>query len=364
METNRYDVVVVGAGIAGLTAAGAAADRKLKVALVSTGPGSFVTGPGWLKAQEILRFSAAPELSESIAFFCEMARLAGCPFGGDISASRSLPSLLGDFQRVAFAPLPLWNAEPRDGVSTAIVGIRGLSSFDENFMAELLSERARAMSSGCIYTARKISFARDLGIPATTLRIAQCFDRDAGFRAELVDALRLAASGFERVLVPGILGLDSSAEQIAHFEGELGCSIGEIYTLPPCIPGLRIFHRLESYLHNIGVELFRGFPVEKLEIHDGPGIGLRIASPGHPLNLRCDSVVLATGRRSASLLGGAYAGHDQQMRPLTSAGSVMAPNLFVAGSLLDGDDGEVPHILTGFRAGKLAASTKGSYAAR
>jgi glycerol-3-phosphate dehydrogenase subunit B len=367
METNRYDVVVVGAGIAGLTAAGAAADRNLKVALVATGPGSFVTGPGWLKAQEILRASTSPELSESIAFFCEMAHRAGCPYVGDISASRSLPSLLGDFQSVAFAPLPLWNAEPRDGVSTAIVGIRGLSSFDENFMAERLSERARVMGSGCTYTARKISFPRDLGIPVTTLRIAQCFDRDANFRAELIDVLRLAAPGFERILVPGILGLDSSADQIAQFERELGCTICEIPTLPPSIPGLRIFHRLESYLHKIGVELFRGFPVEKLEIQGGASLGLRIASPGHPLNLRCDSVVLATGRHSSSLLGGTYAGHDQQMRPLTSTGSVMAPNLFVAGSLLDsgdGDDGDVLHILTGYCAGKLAASTKGTYAAR
>jgi anaerobic glycerol-3-phosphate dehydrogenase len=198
----------------------------------------------------------------------------------------------------------------------------------------------------------------------TTLRIAQCFDRDANFRAELIDALRLAAPGFERILVPGILGLDSSAEQIAQFERELGCTICEIPTLPPSIPGLRIFHRLESYLHKIGVELFRGFPVEKLEIQGEASIGLRIASPGHPLNLRCDSVVLATGRHSANLLGGRYAGHDQQMRPLASTGSVMAPNLFVAGSLLDSGDGDVLHILTGYRAGKLAASTKGSYAAR
>jgi glycerol-3-phosphate dehydrogenase subunit B len=367
METNRYDVVVVGAGLAGLTAAGAAADRKLKVALVSTGPGSFVTGPGWLKAQEMMRACAEPELSEAIAFFCEMARKAGCPFAGDISTAKYLPSLLGDFQSVAFAPLPLWNAEPRDGVSTAIVGIRGLSIFDENFMAERLSESARTTNSKCTYTARKISFARNLGIPVTTLRIAQCFDRDASFRAELIDALRLTASGFDRILVPGILGLDSSSEQIAQFECELGSSICEIPTLPPCIPGLRIFHRLESYLHKIGVELFRGFPVEKLEIHGGSSIGLCIANPGHPLNLRCDSVVLATGRHSAGLLGGAYAGHDQQMRSLTSTGSVMSPKLFVAGVLLDrsaSDDGDVRHILTGYRAGKFAASTKGTYAAR
>ena len=95
MGTNRYDVVVVGAGLSGFVAAGAAAHRKLKVALVATGPGSFVTGPGWLKAQEIERASAEPDLREAIAYFCELARLAGCPYVGDISTALSLPSVLG-----------------------------------------------------------------------------------------------------------------------------------------------------------------------------------------------------------------------------------------------------------------------------
>ncbi len=233
-------------------------------------------------------------------------------------------------------------------------------------MAERLTEQARLISSGCTYTARQISLSRDMGVPVTTLRIAQCFDRDPGFRAELVDALRAAASGFERILVPGMLGLETSAEQIAEFERELGCPVGEIPTLPPSIPGLRIFHRLESYLHKIGVELYRGFPVEQVEIHDGLCTGLRVASPGHPLNLRCQSVVLATGRRSASPLGGEYAGCDQQMRPLTSTGSVMARNLFIAGPLphSDGENhGNAMHILTGYRAGNLAASTRGNHAA-
>ncbi|MGA3162221.1 MAG: FAD-binding protein [Terracidiphilus sp.] len=365
METDRYDIVVVGAGLSGLVAAGAAAHRKLKVALVATGPGSFVTGPAWLKAQEIPQESAAPELKEAIAFFYELARLAGCPYAGDISTARSLPTVLGDFQSVALAPLTLWNAEPREGASTAIIGVRGLSSFDENFMAERLTEQARLIGSGGTYTARQIFFSRDMGVPVTTLRIAQCFDRDSGFREELIDALRSAASGFARVLVPGILGLESSAEKIAEFVRELGCLVGEIPTLPPSIPGLRIYHCLESYLHKIGVELYRGFPVEQVVIHDGLCTGLRVATPGHSLNLHCQSAVLATSRHSASPLGGEYAGCDEQMRPRTSSGSVMARNLIIAGPPPHSSDhGNAMHILTGYRAENLAASIRGNHAAR
>jgi anaerobic glycerol-3-phosphate dehydrogenase len=242
-----------------------------------------------------------------------------------------------------------------------------LSCFDENFIAQRLTEQARKLSFNCTYTARQISFSREMGIPVTTLRIAQCFDRDPDFRAELIEALQKAATGFARILVPGMLGLESSSEQVAQFESEVGCPVGEIPTLPPSIPGLRVFHRLERHLHNIGVELYRGFPVETVEMHDDVCTGMTIASPGRAMNLRCDCAVMATGRRSASLLGEKFAGLDPQLHPVTSSGAVIALNVFVAGSVVqsgDGDSGNVSHILTGYRAGNLAASTRGNHAAR
>lgn len=365
MESSRYDVVVVGAGLGGLAAAGAAAHQNMRVALVATGPGSFVTGSGCLTAQDVERASSAPDLSEALAFFCEMTRRAGCPYEGDLSTAKFLPTLLGDFQSVALAPLLLWNGEPRDGVSTAIIGIRDLSGFDECFMAERLNEQTRAMGSSGTYRGRQISLSRSFGTPVTALRIAQLFDRDPAFRKELVNALRAASSGFQRIFVPGMLGLDSAAEQIAEFTRELDCAVSEISTLPPSIPGLRVFHRIESYLQKIGVELFRGFPVDEVVVRDGVCAGVRIAAPGHAMNLCCQSAVLATGRHSPSPLGLACAGRDHEMRPLDSTGALMAPNLFIAGPQPDsaGNNDDAMRILTGYRAANLAASTGGNHAA-
>jgi glycerol-3-phosphate dehydrogenase subunit B len=364
MKSDRYDVVVVGAGLCGLTAAAAAAHQKMKVALVATGPGSFVTGSGWLTAQDVQRASSAPDLSEALAFFCELARRAGSPYAGDITSAKFLPTLLGDFQSVALAPLLLWNGEPRDDVSTAVIGVLGLSGFDESFMAERLSEQARAIGSSGTYTARQISFSHSIGTPVTTLRIAQLFDRDSDFRKELVCALRAAASGFQRIFVPGMLGLDSSEGQIAEFKSELGCAISEISTLPPSIPGLRVFHRFERYLQKIGVELFRGFPIDEVVIRDGVCAGMRIATPGHAMNLRGLCAVLATGRHSPSPLGLACAGRDHEMRPLDSTGALIARNLFIAGPQPHSasDKSDAMRILTGYRAGNLAASTRGNHA--
>jgi hypothetical protein len=127
-----------------------------------------------------------------------------------------------------------------------------------------------------------------------------------------------------------------------------------------------LFHRLWSYLNQIGVELYQGFPVEKVWVHDRCCTELQIASPGHSMILRGECVVLAAGRHSAGLLDRAYAGHDEQMLPLTSAGEVMAWNLLVAesgGRDEAGSSGHAMEILTGYRAGNLAAATRGHYAA-
>lgn len=366
MNSHHFDVIVVGAGISGLTAAGASALRDQKVALVATGPGEFALGSGCLEAQEFVQPGVAHEMAEAIAFFREMTEAAGCHFAGDIADVCALPTILGEFQRVALAPRSHWNSEVCHCGATAIVGIRELSYFDENFMAERLNEQARMLSFAGTYTARQISLVPFFEGPVTTVRIAARFDSDPDFRAGLADTLRLAATGFERILIPSILGLHSSSLQLAQFERELGCSLGEIPTLPPSVSGLRLFNRLRGYLHEIGVELFQGFPVQKLAIHDGLCTELEIASPGHYTILRGESVVLAVGQHSADLLGGKHAGHDELLRPLSSAGPVMAWNIFVAGSGphdRSKGGGDVIDIVEGYRAGNAAAAIRRQYAA-
>jgi len=367
MDSLHFDVIVVGAGLSGLTAAGAAARRGLKVALVTTGPGSFVLGSGCIEAEELAQPGAALEMAEAIAFFGEIAQAAGCPFEGSVSERHPLPTILGGFKSVALAPRFLWNADPGSGDSTAIVGVKELSSFDENFMAERLNEQALRLGLSATYQARQISLAPTFKGPVTTVRIATRFDTDQDFRAELLTAVRKATSGFERILVPGMLGLNSSESELAKFEHDIGCSLTELSTLPPSISGLRLFHRLRAYLRDIGVELFEGLPVAKVEIIDGLCIELVIASPGHPLIRRGESVVLAAGQHTSELLGNAIAGHDAQMRPLTSAGAVVASNLFdaEAGSCDTAEaSGNAMQICAGYRAAIAAAATRGIYAAR
>jgi glycerol-3-phosphate dehydrogenase subunit B len=363
MESTRFDLLVVGAGISGMTAAAAAASQGLRVGLVNSGFGLFVFGAGCVESQQLLPNERPEALEKAIAFFCNVTQQAGCPFYGRLGEQRQLPTMMGSFQSVALAPFYVWNSDGATPRRAAVVGIKGLSSFDARFVAERLTHNARRLELGTSYAAKEIALSSEEG--TSTLAFANRFDRDPHFRLALQDALKPIAKEVDVIILPGILGQRSRFREISDFEQSVGCHLCEVPTLPPSVPGLRLFHALESHLRKIGVEFFSGFPVKKIEIENRRCQAVLVDVPARPLRLRADSVILASGQFSAHLLGSVFFGVDGQLRPITSAGTVIADNLYAAGALLrstGGHGGNERAILTGYRAGMSSAERGGRHA--
>lgn len=364
MRSNHFDLIVAGAGIAGITSAAAAAGRGLRVALVSTGPGSFVLGAGCVEVQNMDR--GMPSLDEAMGFFRNLTELAGCGFRGGLGEVRYIPTILGSFQTVSLAPFYMWSGEPEAAAQVAVVGIKGLSSFDSNFVAERLVYHAGLLGRGSTYVAREIELSIAEGTVAGTLQFGNRFDRDARFRAELCDALRPIAAKASLIILPGILGLKSGQEEIEGLEKELGCLLCELPTLPPSVPGMRLFNRLEARLRRAGVEFFTGFPIQKLQIENARCKGVLLDTPARPLRLSSESLILATGPFSGRLLGNHSFGVNGDLRPVDATGALIAENLYAAGAILRSSSsargGNAMAILTGYAAGMLAAGAGVQYA--
>jgi len=366
MRTDLYDVVVVGAGMAGLTAASYAAEQGQRVAVASIGAGAFVLGSGGVEERETLALQREPDFTYAMDFFLTLAEAAGTALAGDLQHTMLLPTLLGNFLPVQFAPLSVAHAALNQTRKTRVVGLHGLTGFDARFLAERFRSEAAQHHLPTEYEAITIDPGSALGMPVSTLRVAQAFDRDAAFRTHLADVLRAVKGDADRLLLPAVLGIESSDTQRTVFEEQVGCTVGELPTLPPSIPGLRLAHSLQQRLRSRGVVFLDGYPVERLQLERGLCTGLHIASPGRGFRVAGECVVLASSSALHRLLEGPV-NLDLHHRPLHPNGSPHATNLFAAclpGSHPSELRGLASRIVAGHRAALAAWAERGACAAR
>ncbi len=381
MSANGFDVLVIGEGLAGVTAAATAASQGARVTLASTGPGRFVLATACLDLNGIAygesgSLSCDPQdVEEAVSFFADFSTRAGCAYEGGVEERRMLPTVMGTFQTVSLAPRSIWQGDPRSMTKAVIVGIEGLSSFDADFVAERLFFHTQQMGLNSSYRSATIKPPEDVPHPLTTVEIGTRWDRDSAYREAFTAKLKSVVSDAELMILPGVLGVKSDDSDFTHLEEKLGCAICELPTVPPSVPGLRLLQLFNRHLARSGVEVCTGFSVQKLCLDGNRCTGAYLDVPGKPRFMRADAVVLATGHfshllepdevhdnspRRATLV-------DDEFHPLTIAGNVIATNLFECGGTISKSEahhGNAIAILTGYQAGMLACETEVTYAAR
>jgi glycerol-3-phosphate dehydrogenase subunit B len=377
MTGNQIDLLVIGEGLSGITAAAAAAGQGLRVMLVSTGPGTFVLGtagvdldglatrdPGFAKYD-------ADEIEEAIAFFAELSASAGFVFQGGLRDRRLVPTIMGTFQTVSMAPHSLWKGDPRGLAKVVVAGIEAMSGFDAAFVADRLYLHSRQMNLNTSYRGAVVRLPEDRRHALTAVEVADHVDRDPAYGDALVAALKNVVHDAELLIIPGILGMKSGDDDIRQFEEDIGCPVCELSTMPPSVPGLRLLRRFERRLIELGVEVCTGFSVQKLCLENGQCTGIILDTPGRPRRILADAVVLACGRFSRLLKG---ASEDQlpprvteELQPVSRNGQVIARNLYECGSVLGESEprhGNAIAILSGYRAAMLASKQGVQYAGR
>ncbi len=377
MNANACDVLVIGEGLSGITAAAAAAGEGLRVKLVTKGPGRFVLGTACvdfdgLGANELGPLANdAKKLEEATAFFLQLTAAAGCAYKGGSRDRRLVPTILGTFQEASLAPRPLWYGDPRGIQNAVVAGIANLPGFDANFVAERLHFQCRQLGLETSYQSVVVALPGNPQHAMTAIEVATRIDRDPAYRNEFLAVLKHAAADAEQLIIPGVLGVNSHDCDIKGFEKDVGCTVCELATLPPSVPGMRILQRLERRLSLLGVDVCTGFSVQKLSI-EGDCWVAALETPGRPRVIRGNRVVLACGRFSQLLetISPALVSPltiNEQFEPVDANGSVIASNLTACGSLLgkfEARHSNAIDILTGHQAGVLASKQEVHYAGR
>lgn len=388
-QNATSDVIVVGAGWAGLMAAALAVSRGARVRLIAQGIGSPVVTPGWVSIYDsapgdlgvAVRDLAArsPDhpyalagfhaLDEAVRFFKALTQDIGLPYTGGLSGNRRAPLPLGGWATPALTP-PGYSYSAQSGESVLYVGIAGW----RDYYPALSGPR----------TAQVMLPSGEPPWDVTPVMLARAFDAP-DFRAGVADQLRRYMNGATGVAFPAVIGFEEPERALADLSARLGAPVCEMPTLPPSAPGARLFHRIRRYLLDHGARVQIGHAVQRGIVAKGRAVGVEVAAAGKAQAFYADAVILAAG----DLYGGglfsddrgrvwepifgipvqhdpdrsrwfgstllAPEGHpvrrfgvraDRQMRPLDRRAQVIAERLYVAGHILAHPGGEgVPDTL-------------------
>lgn len=312
----RADVVVIGAGLAGLSCAAELAESGARVFLAAKGMASTHWTHGGLDVAapsgaatsragiELLAARpghpyAALHADAAGAVDGHVARLAarGLPVRGTLEdALVPIPTAIGTLRPAAILPAGQAAAlEPWSGWGLLMVGIRGYRDAWAAYAARNLAA-ARWPAGPTEVRALEVELPGLDGLRNLNARtLANLFD-DRGWRARALRAVAAAVpAGAWRVAVPAVLGIRDHAAVLAEAEAALGQPVIEIVSLPPSIPGLRLFEALRATILAAGGRVQVGFDVVEVERQGRRVVAVHTEAAARTLRLVADEFVLATG---------------------------------------------------------------------
>jgi glycerol-3-phosphate dehydrogenase subunit B len=383
----RADVVVVGAGPAGLAGATRLAEAGRQVLVLARGNGFTHWGAGAVDVlgrvggepveRPLEAIDRLPEghpyhlvgqaaVRDGLDWFSRFAGAAGLAHAGDPERNRPQVTTFGTLRPTCLLP------EPAAGELRGRVAVVNFAGF-RDFSPALCAQRLRRAGIDAVAASAPLP-AWDHDRYFTGVELARAID-DPGFRRRLAPGLARAVAGAEVAVVPAVLGLNRGHEPWADLQSLVGTPLVEAATAPPSIPGLRLFAAYRARLDALGVRWQFGFPAVGVE-RDGDRVtAVRSEGASRMLATRCRELVLATGgvagngieaNRDGTLtekvaalpvegfddrlgfMGGRFLGDhplaaagvrvDAELRPVDAAGEPLLANVRCVGGLLAGHD--------------------------
>jgi glycerol-3-phosphate dehydrogenase subunit B len=383
-----YDSVVVGAGLAGMTAAVRIAESGLRCVAVAKGVGSLYLGGATI---DFLGYSDGPveNPGAELASFCsarpghpytrlsiaqmqasvDWLKAAAGGYHGDLSANMLIPTALGVPKPTAVAPESVAGGDMRSGGNVVLVGFGAMKDFYPMLAADNLQRSMPGVSARGVELALSPVDEPDV----SPVRFGRAFD-DVEFRKRVIAQVEGRLDGADRVGFPAVLGVRDATTAWMELRDALGVGVFEIPTLPPSIPGMRLFEKLKARLHAAGGRIILNNTVQGVRASGTTVTELEVDNGTRTVTLPTKSVVLATGGVAAGgiamnssweviepalglpvagvppstearfdpdffadhPIGAAGVATDGSLRPLDAAGEVIYENVFVAGATLSG----------------------------
>jgi len=401
----HYDLIVIGMGLSGLMAAKTAVEAGQKVLIVGKGMGCLclfsnsidVLGQlpktmqdglsQWIKNHPEHPYSKVgiERIEESLSSFLS---LFPPPYSFQIIDNMNclLPTGAGTLRPTYLIPMTMTEGASLAKGNTLIVGFKGFKDFYARYVADQMKCRGITLSLPDVLHGE---------MSATAL--ARLMGKTS-FRENIGREIKKQLHGETRIGFPAVLGMHDPVQIKGDLEEIMGAKVFEIPTLPPSIPGKRIFDRFKEWLIQKGVTFLLGYSVSKTIVKRKRCEGIQVFRPPVSTTYAAGRYILTTGR----FIGGGLEADtekvfesifnlpvyqansreewfekkfftvpphpihragiltDLSFRPVSERGDLILENLWVAGSILahhhsiDEKSREGIEIATGYAAAKYA----------
>lgn len=267
---KEFDVIVIGAGLAGLTAAASAAKQGKNVAVLTKGSGAIAIGGGTIdvlgygpEGRPLVSPAAGlaqmpdghpytkigrQRIEEALAFFRGLTMEEGYPYSGGLEKMQWLPTAAGTLKPSCLVPKTMETARLAEAGTVVAAGFSGLKDYyPELVVRGLRRHPAYAKKYEIVMLESGLGEGRDI----TALDIARWLDSEDG-RQSFIEQVRRAIVPGSVVLLPPVLGTKPDYRLVKQLEEETDCSFIETAGLPPAVSGLRLRNLLVSCLKKRG----------------------------------------------------------------------------------------------------------------
>jgi len=315
---QKYDLAIIGTGMAGMAAAVFAANRGISTAIVGSLGESWFTGglidlmgvhpidsgklwqDPWAAIEAVKKdipdhpyaHLTRQDMQAALNEFYTFLNDAGLPYSFEENLNSNLITAFGAIKTTHGVPQTMW-----PGVTALsrkapclIVDFKGLKGFSANLLAERLKSQwpgLKTLSIPSIYgdqvhEINPVPLARDLEM--------------AEYRQKLAGLIKPHVMDVEYVGLPAVLGIHQSDQVIDELGELLGKPVFEIPAMPPSIPGMRLKEAFLRFLPAKNVEcMFQKHVLKATPTSEGEFL-LNIGRSDHESSIRADAVLLATGR--------------------------------------------------------------------
>jgi glycerol-3-phosphate dehydrogenase subunit B len=316
---SRYDTIVIGAGLAGLTTACHLAQSGQKVLLTAHGAGALLLASGCVDVlgyqpvssqtplenplaglpdfladtpQHPYNLLGAEKIRAGLNQFLELTRQSGLDYRGQPDQNWLLPGPAGAIHPACLAPASMINGNLADSGRILIIGFRELKDFYPKLISENLNAQNLGLKTAAVSINAPAPIAGNMNV--TPIELAHAFEKPE-FRQAVIIAVKSHAKGYDRIGFPATLGLDHHVEVLADLQKKLDKPVFEISVLPPSVPGRRLFDGLRRTFLQTGGRLILGSKVAGGIIEAGRASHIQIETASRLKSIMADNFVLATG---------------------------------------------------------------------